>query len=174
MVADRFGRNTDTPPTPMLNTAKAALIGVLILAVVLLFLTTYFTVDQYERAVVTRFGKVEYVADPGLHFKIPFVNSVHHFRTDIRSITPVERDTAGKIKGVNTYTIDNQEVDVVFTVFYRILPEQVAFVYQNAQDYRERLYSMVVDRLKAEMGKVNVAHVAEKRGGCCGTLSAPY
>lgn len=55
-------------------------------------------------------------------------------------------------------------MDVIFKVFYRLPPDRVAYVYRNVQDFRERLGSIAVDRLKAEMGKVNVAHVAEKRG----------
>jgi hypothetical protein len=86
-----------------------------------LFLMTYFTVDQNEMTVVTRFGHLEYVADPGLHFEIPFVNGIQAYRTDIQAIHPD--------KGVNTYTVDNQEVDVVYTVFYRIPADKVAYIY---------------------------------------------
>jgi regulator of protease activity HflC (stomatin/prohibitin superfamily) len=117
---------------------------------------TYFTVDQNQMAVVTRFGHLEYVADPGLHFKIPFVNATAFYRTDIQSLSPE--------KAVNTYTVDNQEVDVFFTVFYRVPPARIAYVYENNRDYRTRLYSMTIDRLKAAMGQVNVQSVAEKRG----------
>lgn len=130
--------------------------GVIGLLLIVIFLSTYFTVDQNEMTVVTRFGHLEYVADPGLHFKVPFVNGTQDYRTDILTLSPD--------KGVNTYTIDNQEVDVIFTVFYRIPPDKVAFVYTNNRDYRARLFSLTLDRLKAAMGQVNVQSVAEKRG----------
>jgi len=130
--------------------------GVLGVCGLILFLMTYFTVDQYERAVVTRFGEVAYVAEPGLHFKVPLVHSVHPYRTDMLNVSPE--------KPVNTYTVDNQEVDVIFNLFYRIPVDKIAFVYQNVQDYEARLFNMANDRLKAEMGKVNVQHVAEQRG----------
>jgi regulator of protease activity HflC (stomatin/prohibitin superfamily) len=129
-----------------------------------LFLMTYFTVDQNEMTVVTRFGHLEYVADPGLHFKIPFVNGIQAYRTDIQAIHPD--------KGVNTYTVDNQEVDVVYTVFYRIPADKFAYIYTNNRDYSARLYSMTVDRLKAAMGQVNVQSVAEKRGELRDTIKA--
>lgn len=130
--------------------------GIIGLLIIVIFLSTYFTVDQNEMTVVTRFGHLEYVADPGLHFKVPFVNGTQDYRTDILTLSPD--------KGVNTYTIDNQEVDVIFTVFYRIPPDKVAFVYTNNRDYRARLFSLTLDRLKAAMGQVNVQSVAEKRG----------
>lgn len=121
-----------------------------------LFEMTYFTVNQNERAVVTRWGEIVYVAEPGLHFRVPFVNSTQHYATDIQSVAPS--------KGVNTYTVDNQEVDVTFNVFYRLPADKVEYVAINVSDYRDRLYSMTIDRLKVEIGKVNVQSLAEKRG----------
>lgn len=130
---------------------------------VIVFLMTFFTVDQYERAVVTRFGRVVEIAPPGLHFKIPFVHSVYKIRTDIQNIT-MGKGKDGKQESANTYTVDNQEVDIVFNLFYRIPPDRVGYVYEHVQDYKERLFNMAVDRLKSEMGKVNATHVAEQRG----------
>lgn len=138
--------------------------GIIALLLAIIFLMTYFTVDQNEMTVVTRFGEVQYVAEPGLHFKMPFVNGTTTYRTDIRDMRPD--------KGVNTYTIDNQEVDVIFTVFYRLAPDKIAFIYTNNRDYRERLYSLTIDRLKAAMGHVNVQSVAEKRGELRDTIKA--
>ena len=138
------------------NTAKLIFGGILSVCAPILFFATYFTVDAYERTVVTRFGAVVAVADAGLHFKMPFVNETHAFRTDIQSIKPKE--------AANTYTIDNQEVDVIFNVFYRIPADKVVFIYTNVPDFQARLLVLANDRLKAEMGRVNVAHVAEKRG----------
>ena len=130
--------------------------GIVTLLSAVIFFTTYFTVDQNEMAVVTRFGELQYVAGPGLHFKMPFVNATEHYRTDIVVAHPP--------KTVNTYTIDNQEVDVAFSVFYRIPADKVAYIYTNNRDYQSRLLEISVDRLKAMMGQVNVQSVAEKRG----------
>ena len=139
-----------------MNQIKLVVAGIIALLCCVIFLMTYFTVDQNQLTVVTRFGHLEYVADPGLHFKIPFVNSTYPYRTDIQAMSPTDP--------VNTYTIDNQEVDIKYTVFYRIAPDQVAFIYTNNRDYSLRLASLTVDRLKAAMGQVNVQSVAEKRG----------
>jgi regulator of protease activity HflC (stomatin/prohibitin superfamily) len=106
--------------------------------------------------VVTSFGRLSYVAGPGLHFKIPFVNSAYDYRTDLQSLSADHK--------INTYTIDNQEVDILFTLFYRIPPDQVEYIFTNNRDYKARLESMTIDRIKAAMGQVNVQQVAEKRG----------
>jgi membrane protease subunit HflC len=49
-----------------------------ILAAVLLFLSA-FTVDQTEQAIITQFGRPvgDPITEPGLHFKLPFVQQVH-------------------------------------------------------------------------------------------------
>jgi len=138
-----------------LSPARLAAIAIVMIAIIVAF-DGYFTVQQYQRTVVTRFGQLTYVADPGFHFKIPFVDATRPFRIDITDVAPE--------KPVNTYTVDNQEVDILFNVYYRFPADQVAFIYQNVSDARERLYIMAVDRLKVEMGKVNVTSVAEKRG----------
>lgn len=140
----------------MNSPVRAVGVGIIALLLIVLFLSTYFTVDQNEMTVVTRFGHLEYVADPGLHFQIPFVNSTQSYRTDIQELSPE--------KPVNTYTVDNQEVDVRFTIFYRVPADRVAYIYTNNRDYRARLYSLAIDRLKVAMGQVNVQSVAEKRG----------
>jgi regulator of protease activity HflC (stomatin/prohibitin superfamily) len=135
---------------------KAIVGAVAAICLVILFWTTYYTVRPYERAVLTRFGQLVGVQGEGLHFKLPLVNAVTYIRTDLQNISPKQP--------ANTYTVDNQEVDVVFNLFYRVPADRIEFIYRNVQDYKERLEAMAIDRLKAEMGKVNVAHVAEKRG----------
>lgn len=132
------------------------LTGILGVIGMILFFSTYYTVAEYERGVLTRFGQLQSVEGPGLHFKMPFVNSVTFLRTD--------RQSTGPRQPVNTYTIDNQEVDVLFSIQYQIDPKNIEFVYRYAQNYQVLMEAMAIDRLKAEMGKVNVAHVAEKRG----------
>lgn len=54
-----------------------------ILAVVGIF-TSYFTVGSEAEGVVKRFGKFQYTAKPGLHFKLPF-------GIDVATIVPVRR-----------------------------------------------------------------------------------
>lgn len=50
-----------------------AVIGLLILLVAF---NTYYTVDEGDRGVVLRNGKIVSVSEPGLHFKLPFVEDV--------------------------------------------------------------------------------------------------
>jgi membrane protease subunit HflC len=49
-------------------------------------LSPVFVVDMWEKALVLRFGKFEDIKEPGLHFKIPFVDSVWHQTVVTQSI----------------------------------------------------------------------------------------
>lgn len=51
---------------------SAGAILLAIIAIVVLFTTTWFTIDPEQRGVVRRLGKYVRTVDPGLHFKLPF------------------------------------------------------------------------------------------------------
>lgn len=59
----------------------------LVLAVVLVLVSkSFYTVEAHEKAVVLRFGKLQTVRGPGLHFKIPLVDSAVNVPTDENSV----------------------------------------------------------------------------------------
>jgi len=63
---------------------KAPVIVILIVALALVGLDGLYVVNEAEQAILTQFGKpVGGVADPGLHFKIPFVQKVSRFEKRI-------------------------------------------------------------------------------------------
>jgi len=127
-----------------------------LLSVIAFFLGTYYEVREYERVVLTRFGKFVSVEGPGVHYKLPWLNEIQRFRTDNLEMY--------NDKAANTYTQDNQEVDILYRVIYAISPDKVQCIFTQVQGYKSQLASMVLDRLKREMGKINLAHVSEHRG----------
>src|SRR5581483_524095 len=141
--------------------ATTSLFGVLGLIIVVLALfalylvSPFFTVGEYERTVVTRFGQFSSVAGPGLHFRIPFVNGLETFPIGIQRM---QKDH------LNTYTVDNQELDALVTLSYRIAEADVRRVFTVNRDYRANLESFMIDRFKREMGKINITQVAAHRG----------
>lgn len=73
-------------PLKSLSMVFALLIG-------LFLLLSVFTVNETERAIVLRLGKMQQnsegnveVLEPGLHFKVPFVDSVRYFDSRIRTL----------------------------------------------------------------------------------------
>src|SRR5262245_19845533 len=99
---------------------------IIVIAVIIAVWSSYFTVDRHEVGIVTRWGAIKYTAGPGLHFKIPFAEAATMYRTDIRAF---------QLSKVNTYTVDNQELDAVFTVNYRISAEKAEYIFQSVPDF---------------------------------------
>ena len=54
---------------------KSLAIAIGVLAVVVLPFLSYYTVNEGERGILLRYGKIVKVAEPGLGFKIPFMES---------------------------------------------------------------------------------------------------
>jgi len=134
----------------------AAGLGAAALLLILLYVVSpFFTVGEYERTVVTRFGQFHSLAGPGLHFRIPFVNGLETFPIGIQRM---QKDH------LNTYTVDNQELDALVTLNYRIPETEVRRVFTTNRDYRANLESFMIDRFKREMGKMNITQVAAHRG----------
>jgi membrane protease subunit HflK len=77
IILSRSGRNGargpagNAPNIPTL-TPKGIVVGVLALLAVWTVVSTTYTVQPEERAVIKRLGRVSGIADPGLHFKLPF------------------------------------------------------------------------------------------------------
>ena len=96
-------------------------------------MSTYYTVQPEERAVVKRFGKVVKIADPGLHFKIPFgIDDVQLVATERVLKQEFGFRTAGSSDGRTDYSGrdfpdeslmlsgDLNVIDVEWVVQYRI------------------------------------------------------
>ncbi len=60
--------------------------GVGVIAVIFGILSSFFTVDQTQQALVLQFGKPKrLVKKPGLNFKIPFIQEVTYFEKRVLS-----------------------------------------------------------------------------------------
>lgn len=116
----------------VLTVGVFTVIGLFVLAL------TITTIDAGEVGVIQRWGKVTgRILNPGLHFKIPFV--------DTREILPTrkviyETTTGDKQKGsdadfkdypVDTNTSDGQQVDIFYTIRFSLDPTKAGWVVQN-------------------------------------------
>lgn len=59
------------PPSPQAF-SRYMLIGIVVILLISVLTSSYYTVDTDEKGVVLRFGKFSRITEPGLHFKIPF------------------------------------------------------------------------------------------------------
>lgn len=124
-----------------------AVVGVIVLLWIVF--TSYYTVQPEERAVIKRFGAVIGIADPGLHFKIPFgIDQVQHVATERVLKQEFGFRTAGTQTGGRTayqpadfeeeslmLTGDLNVIDVEWVVQYRI-NDPIRFLYQVREPTR--------------------------------------
>ena len=106
---------------------KNTALGVLLALVVLIgVFTCFYTVDDKQQAVVTTFGKVTEITDPGLHFMIPFgIQQVH--KVDVNVYQKIELGYATTSSGQEEFTDESSMitgdyniVNVDFFVEYKI------------------------------------------------------
>ena len=114
---------------------KTILTGLVILMLIIGIFTCFYTVDDKQQAVVTTFGKVTDITDPGLHFKLPFGIQQAH-KVDVNVYQKIElgyiTDSKGNTKTINDestmITGDYNIVNVDFFVEYKITdPVQYLF-----------------------------------------------
>lgn len=119
-----------------------------------------FTVDQADFGVVTRNGAFSRVVDPGLHFKMPFVEDVKSHPAGIITV-----DTEGN--QLNTLTVDSQQIDNAKLRIQFRLPRDEAGIKQMLQEtkggYRELMQTDGVNSFKEVAGKFNSLDIAGKR-----------
>ena len=135
-----------TPPTPKApidwkSKGKLLLIIAAALLVLITCLTSFYTVDDKQQAVITTFGKVTDITDAGLHFKLPFgIQQVHN--VDVNVYQKIELGYTSEENG--DYVVNNNEstmitgdyniVNVDFFVEYKISdPEQYLFSSNNPE-----------------------------------------
>src|ERR1700681_2858213 len=107
---------------------------VVVFLVLFAVLGSFFTVSTAQVAVITRFGKFLRIADPGLNWKWPFVDSVTG-RVSLR----VNQITLT----METKTKDNVFVTIPISVQNRVRPEKVFDAYYKLSDRTAQIQSYV-------------------------------
>ncbi|WPL17235.1 Modulator of FtsH protease HflK [Thiorhodovibrio winogradskyi] len=175
----RFGSGPGKRPLKMIIIA-------VIVALALLWgvLSSWYTVQPEERAVVKRFGAVIGINDPGLHFKIPFgVDTVQFVATERVLKQEFGFRTAGTGEGGRTtysaqqfedeslmLTGDLNMIDVEWVVQYRI-SDPIKFLYRmreptrTLRDISESVMRRIVgNMLGSEVLTVGRVEIQQKAG----------
>ncbi|EAM1616273.1 prohibitin family protein [Salmonella enterica] len=95
---------------------------------------SWYVIDQTERGVILRNGKMVGTAEPGLNFKAPFI-------TDVERISVQQHKQ--KFDKLQSYSSDQQPADIKLSVNYHIEPGQVTQVYEHYKDL-ETLVSRIL------------------------------
>lgn len=137
------------------------LAAVFIVVLGLLALTSLFTVDQKEYAIKLRLGQVEqYDYEPGLHFKIPFVNEIKKFDRRLQSVDlPSEQFLTKEQKYMMVDSFVKWRIDDVLTFFKATSGSSDSIGRANV-----RLRGIINDALKSSIAKHTIQEsISEKR-----------
>lgn len=143
---------------------KAALVIVLIVGLVVV-MNASFTIDETQQAIITQFGKyIRSIQEPGLHFRIPFVQTLHVFERRVltQDASAVEYITLDKkrvlVDHVSRWIIEDP------LEFYRSVRTEAAAL--------ARLDDVLVARLREEIARHNfIGFIREERESIVETVS---
>ena len=113
-----------------------------------------FTVSQQTAAVIERFGKFSSIAQPGLNFKIPWIDYV----VGVVNLRVQQLDVR-----VETKTEDNVFVHVIVAVQYYVLPDRVYEAFYKLENAERQITSFVFDAVRARVPKIKLDDVFEKK-----------
>jgi regulator of protease activity HflC (stomatin/prohibitin superfamily) len=126
--------NTTKLPSGISLSALIPLVLVL-LALVLLY-GSWFTVDQGERGVHLRNGKIIGTAEPGLGFKLPLFDTIVKISTQTHTVS---------YQALQAYSRDQQPAVLRASVTFSVPPGQVEEVYANFKSV-DAMVARLVDR----------------------------
>ena len=137
---------------------KTIILAIVVLAVLILAFSTMFTVKENEYACTVRFSKIIDTTDSsGLHFKIPFVDSVKYFpkATQFYDIPPSE-----------VLTSDKQNMTVDCYVLWSISDPKLFYQTLGSIPVAEqRLDALTYNELKTVMGTLAQADIINMEDG---------
>ncbi len=135
---------------------KTIVWGIIALLVIMVLMMTVYIVPAGKRGVLLTFGKPSMDAvEEGLHFKIPFAQTVK--KMEVRT-TKIEAQAASVSK-------DLQDVDTTLVLNYQLSPGEVPVLYQKiGRAYEERIISPAIqESLKAVMARFTAEELITKR-----------
>ena len=113
-----------------------------IIVIVILLVGSLFIVKQWERTAVLRFGQIIRIAETGLNFRIPFIDTL--YRVDMRMQTLT-------MQGQQAITKDNISVSIDATVFTKV--EDPKKVILAIEDYKAAVIKYSQTSMRDIIGK---------------------
>jgi membrane protease subunit HflK len=144
----------DIQPQDIKRNISRAVIGLVVIILFQLLSRSWYTVEANEKAVVLRFGRYVTTSDPGLHFCIPFVDTVLTADTRERMIRMpfglADDQQAGRTneEDVLMLTGDLNAAAVEWTVQWQVSdPQQYLFTFHtdivNQEDFLQYIITVV-------------------------------
>ncbi len=136
--------------------ARMTVISVALLAIFLAALGAIFTVHQTQQALVLQFGEpVRVITQPGLHFKVPFIQNVSYYESRILELDPQGQDMS---------LVDQRRINVDSFARYRIV-DPLKFYQTVATDtaFRDRFGNILNGSVRDALGQADLTDVLGSR-----------
>lgn len=145
-----------------MNSVKTVL-GIVAIIVIIIFISSYYTVDEGSKALLFRLGQMQknaktgdvQVMQPGLHFKIPFIEHAQDFDMRLQTLD---------IKSSRIVTEEKKYVIVDYYVKWRINNLSLFYTSTSA-DYQQAgnlLQQQLNDILRAQFGQRTIKEVVSQ------------
>ncbi len=161
------GANNNLPGLPQFDFKKlpsgAIGAGALALLALVLFLSTYYTIDQGERGVILLNGAVVGEAGPGLHFKIPVISRIEKISVQIQK--EAFEKTAEADTRLQAYSRDQQPATIAMAVNYHVTDASAVYAqYGSLTNMKSRIInSRAYEQMKTVFGQFDAADAIQKR-----------
>ncbi len=155
-----FKKAKDKADIPKKGAGKAGLyikIVVIVLLALILVNASYYTIQEEEQAVVCTFGSPKAVSTPGLHFKIPFIQTVTKVNTTIQGFSIGYDDVDNSTPDSLMITSDYNFIFVDFYAEYRVT-DPVKALYAS-QDPADILNNIAQNCIRTTIGSYTVDSV---------------
>lgn len=119
------------------------IVGIIVVLIFSTFFGSWYTIDQGERGVILRNGAVTGIAEPGLNFKLPFIDSVHEVSI---------QNHAQLYDKLSIYTFDQQPTEVSLSVSYHVPANSVENLYVEYTN-SDNVLTRILDRKVPEQTK---------------------
>ena len=134
---------------------KAILLGIAGVVVVLVAISSYFSIEAGDRGIVLRFGQVNRVVEPGARFKIPFAEEVVRMSVRVQKTTTKTEAASRDLQTVQTTMVLNYSLD----------PARTGEMYANiGLNFNERVIDPAVkESFKAAAARYTAEELISKR-----------
>jgi regulator of protease activity HflC (stomatin/prohibitin superfamily) len=138
--------------------------GIVILLALSIVLGSWYTVDQTQRGVLLRNGAFVEVVQPGLHFKLPWFETVAKIDMQTHNFT---------FEKVNSYSADQQPADLRISVTLHVAPDKVSEMYSRfGGDQQAAISRLITPHMNQEVKVVFGQYTAAKAITARGQLNA--
>jgi regulator of protease activity HflC (stomatin/prohibitin superfamily) len=130
----------------------SVLVVLVLVIIIILVLSGAFIVKQWEKTAVLRFGQIIRMAEPGLNFRIPFIDSIYPVDMRMQSI---------RLDKQFTITKDNISAGIDAVVFMKVEDPRKTIV--AIEDYKDGVMKYTQTSMRDIIGKYKLNELLENR-----------